>query len=141
MLDILKALPLIQDFAKNEPNILLVYLFGSYTDGTAYAKSDLDLAVLFDTDIDLRAEMTLQVKLSETIGFEEIDLLNLNKAPLPMRFKVIATGRLIHEADPDRTSDFLEDLFQRYHDQEFRYKSFFKDWDEGLREDFLDGQS
>ena len=99
------------------------------------------MAIFFNEPADLRAEMALQVKLSEVTGFEAIDLLNLNKAPLYLQFKVITTGRLIYEVDPDLTSDFLENLFNRYHDRELRYKMFFKEWDEGLKEDYPDGQS
>ncbi len=138
MFDLAETLSLIQDFCKKEPTILMAYLFGSYADGTAHRKSNLDLAFLFNEP---GAEMALQVKLSDVTGFEAIDLLNLNKAPLYLQFKVITSGRLIYESDPDLTSDFLENLFNRYHDREFRYKLFFKEWDEGLKEDYQDGQS
>ena len=141
MLDLLKTLSLVQDFCEKNRNILIAYLFGSYADGTAHQRSDLDLAFLFNEPVDLRTEIALQVKLSEVTGIEAIDLLNLNKAPLYLQFKVITTGRLIYEVDPDQTSDFLENLFNRYHDREFRYKMFFKEWDEGLKEDYSDGQS
>jgi predicted nucleotidyltransferase len=141
MLDISGILPLLQDFCQKDPRILVVYLFGSYNDGSANIQSDLDLAVLFKEDIDLRTEMALQVELSTIIGFEDIDLLDLNKAPLLMQFKVISNGRLIYEADADLSSDFLENVLLRYHDQEFRYQRFFQDWDEGLREDYRIGQS
>jgi uncharacterized protein len=141
MLDLSRVLPLVKEFCQKDSNIQVLYLFGSYTDGTAHPKSDLDLAFLFKDDIGLWAEMALQAKLSETTGFEKIDTLNLNKAPLRMKFKALSTGRLIYEADPDRTTDFLEEVLLLYHDQEYRYKQFFKEWDEGLKEDYLDGQS
>ncbi|HBE78006.1 MAG TPA: hypothetical protein DDW65_09540 [Firmicutes bacterium] len=140
MLNISEISPLLQGFCQKEPHIAALYLFGSYNDGSAGQNSDLDLAVLFKEDVDLRAEMALQVQLSAVVGFEAIDLLNLNKAPLFMQFKALAGGRLIYEADPDLTSDFLEDILLRYHDQEYRYRMFFRDWDEGLKEDYQIGK-
>ena len=62
-----------------------------------------------------------------------IDLLNLNKALLFTQFKAISSGCLIYEADSDMTSVFLENILQRYHDRGYRYRVFFQDWDEGLR--------
>lgn len=140
MLDIQEVSALLKDFCINSPNIAAVYLFGSYSDGAANPKSDLDLAILFKEDIDLREELALQVQLSEAVRFEAIDLLNLNKAPLLMQFKVISSGCLIYEADSDMTSDFLEDIFQRYHDQEYRFRVFFQEWDEGLGENYQIGK-
>jgi Predicted nucleotidyltransferases len=126
MLAIPEILPLLQDFCKKDSRIAAVYLFGSYHDGSADQNSDLDLAVLFKADIDLRAEMALRVGLSAVIGFENIDLLDLNKAPLMMQFKLISNGRLVYEADPELTSDFLENVLLRYHDQEVPTNSPFK---------------
>ena len=51
-----------------------------------------------------------------------------------MQFKAISSGCPIYEADSDMTSVFLENILQRYHDQGYRYRVFFQDWDEGLRE-------
>ena len=34
--------------------------------------------------------MTVQAQISEAVHFEKIDLININKAPLRMQFKIIA---------------------------------------------------
>lgn len=141
MLDIKEITPLLIDFFKSQENILTVYLFGSYIDGTNHEKSDLDIAVLMKEDMGLWREMELAAEISNRLGFEDIDLLNLNKASLRMQFMIVSTGQLIYEINPDLTSDFLERILIHYHDREYRYKAFFTDWDEGLKEDYLDGQS
>lgn len=141
MLDVKVITPLLVDFFKNQESTLTVYLFGSYIDGTAHEKSDLDIGVLFKEDISLWQEMELAAGISHWLGFENIDLLNLNKASLRMQFMIISTGQLIYEINPDLTSDFLERTLIHYHDREYRYKAFFKDWDQGLKEDYIDGQS
>ena len=136
MLELQSALSLLVEFFKRNNHCLAVYLFGSYADGTAHPKSDLDLAVLFNDELDLWREMALEAQLSQLLHFEEVDLVNLNKAPLRLQFTIIATGQLIYEANFDRTSDFLEKTLIRYHDREYHYKVFFKEWDEGLKEDY-----
>ena len=139
-MDLDKTILLLKEFFKENLNIQAAFIFGSYNDGTANSKSDLDLALLFKNEIDLWTEMALQVKISKVIQFEKIDLLNLNKAPLRIQFAAISTGKLIFEAELDQTSDFLEEVLNRYHDMEFRYKVFFKEWDEGLKEDYQVGE-
>ncbi len=141
MLNLKSILPLLVEYFQKKDNSLVAYLFGSYSDGTAHAKSDLDLAVLFKKDLDLWEEMAFQAQLSKLIRFEEIDLTNLNKAPLRMKYTIISTGQLIYEANSELTSDFLEKIFKQYHDREYHYREFFKEWDEGLKEDYLSGQS
>jgi predicted nucleotidyltransferase len=103
MLDLDKVTPLIIEFFKSDQSILLAYLFGSYHDGYANQKSDLDLAVLFKEDISLWNEMALQARLAEIIKFDKVDLINLNKAPLRMQFNILANGRLIYETNKDTT--------------------------------------
>lgn len=141
MLDVARTELLLQDFCKSDSNILAVYLFGSQVDGTAHAKSDLDLAVLFMEPLTLWQELEFQAKVSTAIRYEAVDLLNLNKAPLRMQFTVLSTGRLIYEADSEKTSDYIETVLLRYHDRAYREKRFFAEWDEGLKEDYLNGQS
>ena len=40
------------DFAKDRPGISVVYLFGSHATGHERKKSDIDLGVLFNEEID-----------------------------------------------------------------------------------------
>ena len=99
------------------------------------------MAILFKDTISLYDELTYQSRLSELINFEQVDILNLNKAPIRLQFTVVSTGQLIYEADQLAVSDYLENLFCQYHDQAYRYYQFFKDWDEGLKEDYANDQS
>ena len=141
MLNLKVILPMLTDFFHQNDYCWIAYLFGSYQDGTAHAKSDLDLAVLFKKDTDLWQEMAFQAEVSKLLHFEKIDLVNLSKTPLRMQFIIISTGQLIYEADDEVTSGFLERILHQYHDREYRYRAFFKDWDEGLKEDYCNGES
>lgn len=48
-----QKMPALKKLFANDPHVLAVFLFGSQTDGTATARSDIDLAVLFDRDLEL----------------------------------------------------------------------------------------
>ncbi len=43
-------------FFASDPRVLAVFLFGSRADGTATPRSDIDLAVLFEHDLDFKQE-------------------------------------------------------------------------------------
>ncbi|HHZ20766.1 MAG TPA: nucleotidyltransferase domain-containing protein [Firmicutes bacterium] len=141
MLNLAEIIPKLKDFFSKDEKVLAVYVFGSTIEGYAHPGSDLDLAILFKDTISLYDELTYQSRLSELINFEQVDILNLNKAPIRLQFTVVSTGQLIYEADQLAVSDYLENLFCQYHDQAYRYYQFFKDWDEGLKEDYANDQS
>ncbi len=73
-IDILK--PLLTDRGSQ---IALCVLFGSLARNQAAASSDVDLGVLFTTDIGLRPELDLQAELSLRLGCE-VDLVDLRTA-------------------------------------------------------------
>ncbi len=91
-----------------------IYLFGSHAVGTPHPDSDLDLALLLPPDqpplagperIDLVGEL-------EEVAGRQVDLVILNKAPLPLQFEVIHTGKVLYESDPEARTD-AEDLIVR----------------------------
>ncbi|MDI6871944.1 MAG: nucleotidyltransferase domain-containing protein [Bacillota bacterium] len=91
-----------------------VYLFGSYAAGTQRPDSDLDLAMLLPTDrpsLTGPERMDLIGELEEVAG-RQVDLVVLNKAPLPLQFEVIRTGKVLYESDSEVRTD-AEDLIVR----------------------------
>lgn len=67
------------DYVKENPDILALYIFGSY--GTEYQNenSDIDFAVLYERMPSLNDELSLEVKFSEILGTDDIDLINLRR--------------------------------------------------------------
>ncbi len=102
-------------FASFQPEIILAILFGSYGTEQQRSDSDIDFAVLFNTKADIYIEMRLLSGLSELLGIENIDLVNLNKASVVVQHEALA-GRLIYEKDPIITSDYFEKIFKYYCD-------------------------
>jgi len=125
---------------EQDKNILLVYVFGSYSTEYMTPKSDIDFAILFGRDISMMEEMSLQAKISEKLKFEHIDMVNLNKTPFRFQFKVISSGKIIYELDKDLTDNYIEKVLRYYHGNQVRYRIFFEEYDRGLKEDYLDGR-
>jgi len=102
-------------FASFQPEICLAILFGSYGTEQQRADSDLDFAVLFNTETDIYVEMRLLSGISELLGVENIDLVNLNRASIVVQHEALA-GKLIYEKDPIITSDYFEKVIKYYCD-------------------------
>ncbi|MCG5053820.1 MAG: nucleotidyltransferase domain-containing protein [Myxococcales bacterium] len=88
-------------FLRHGDGIAAVYLFGSRATGKARAKSDVDVAVLFQADpertlaglhLDLAAELEHALSLP-------VDLVVLNRAPVDLIHRVLRDGSLVAERD------------------------------------------
>ncbi len=117
-------------------NVNTAYVCGSYANGTATERSDLDFAILPVAKMSLMEEMRLQSALSEALSFEDIDLVNLLNAPTRLQFNLVSTGRLIYEKDTDFTDDYTELLLKHYYEKKHRYRSYQTDLETGLKEDY-----
>ncbi len=102
-------------FKSFQPEIILAIIFGSYGTEQQRADSDLDFAVLFNNQVDIYAEMRLLSGLTDLLGIENIDLVNLNKASIVVQHEALA-GKFIYEKDPIITSDYFEKVVKYYCD-------------------------
>lgn len=127
-----KELEKLKSYLSDNPNIIAFYLFGSY--GTEYQNqnSDIDFAVLYNKNVSLEEELTLEVKISEIFKRDDIDVINLNKAPLNLQHHVIYTGELLYCSNYVKLSDFKEKVFKYYGDYGITLKFFYDDYLEGL---------
>lgn len=123
------------NYFKKDPNILLVTVFGSLIENNFLEKiSDIDIAILFKNDISLPDEARIMDDLSEILKFEDIDLLNLNKANFLLRYNAVIKGRIIYEKDRDITDDFLESVINSFRLHYYRYNSMQKEFIQNLIE-------
>lgn len=79
-------------------HVRLAYLFGSRAVGRSALQSDYDIAVLFETEIDLRKVEVLRHQVCVLLNTDRVDLIQLNRAPVELGYNVIAAGRLLFEA-------------------------------------------
>lgn len=121
---------------KQHLEIAAVFLFGSF--GTCHETefSDIDFGVLFfpDSVPDLRGEMHFADLFGIAIEREDVDLVILNKAPLPLRYRIIAEGDLIYEKDYLYTSDFLAFTYKFFLDYNIDYRYFMDEYNRSLKE-------
>ena len=96
-----ELLPRAIDHLRSLPEINFAYLFGTLAKGKLLPLSDIDVAIYCREDTDIN-EKKLEIlgKLMEILQTEEIDLVILNRAPLPLRMKILENKKVIVDNDP-----------------------------------------
>ncbi len=96
---------LMNDIVAKRPEIMVVYLFGSFAGGEATEKSDVDLAFLFDRSF-YKKDPYEAFKIAQIIGTEIGDALNmkvdvslLNEASVFFSYEVVTSGVCLYEKD------------------------------------------
>ncbi|MDA8233215.1 MAG: nucleotidyltransferase domain-containing protein [Clostridia bacterium] len=122
------------------PEVMAVILFGSYGTENQTPLSDIDFAVLFNKEQNLSEEMVFLSKLSDALGTDRVDLVNLNKAPINIQFKAISQGKIIYERDYVSTCDYIEKVINFYQDYAIDLHNFYREYDEALKEAYSGGR-
>jgi predicted nucleotidyltransferase len=108
--------------ARPIPGISSLAVFGSRARGTPRGTSDLDVAVLPDTE-DPRARRRLQadlaVVLADLAPEGRVDVVLLDEAPDLLRQRILETGRLVLCRDRQAWSDLRVRTMREYGDQEW----------------------
>ena len=108
-----KIKPIIIQLAKEDDNIELLWLYGSYAQGTAHEKSDIDIAVVFKTwekdviERRLRPEL-LAIEWLNKVNLREgeLSILDMNISPIPLAMSVLKQGILL--LSKNRSRQFQE---------------------------------
>ncbi len=127
-------------FFSERPEISAVFLFGSYGTENQTVLSDVDFAVLFDKRIDLGQEAAFLADISNYLGTDRVDLVNLNKAPLNLQFRALSEGKIIYERDYITTCDYIEKVMDLYQDYAIDLYYYYKEYDEALKEAYANGR-
>lgn len=127
-------------FFEGIPEIIAVFLFGSYGTETQTELSDIDFAIFFNSIIDLTEEADILGGLSDFLGTERVDLVNLNKAPLSIQFRAVSEGKIIYEKDYVSTCDFIETVMRRYQDYAIDLHFFYEEYDRAVKEVYVRGR-
>lgn len=131
---LLKRLEEFKPIFENDHRVLAVFLYGSHVDGYAMPWSDIDLAVLYDEDVDLWEHLRLDARICRVLGTDNIDWLDLRQLPLTVQHRVIQ-GRIIYEREPARVSDFIQSTIVRYLDLQPELEAFYQQYDLALETD------
>ena len=100
----------------DENNILLAYIFGSQLRGKTGPLSDYDFAVFLSQKPSFQFKYKLKNKLLSILDSKQVDLVILNDAPIELKYKVIATGKVIFQKNSIVRTEFEADTLSQYFD-------------------------
>ncbi|TVR58639.1 MAG: nucleotidyltransferase domain-containing protein [Gemmatimonadales bacterium] len=111
----------VQALGEDEPEVAVIYLFGSAATGSAHPRSDVDLAVvLMDPEAPSVQDPLLAERLAATLQLalpaHEIDLHLTHRLPLPVRGRVVTTGRPLFVRDDAVRVEFETSTRRLYFD-------------------------
>jgi len=112
-------------FEKHE-EIQFAIIFGSLAKGTANVMSDIDIAVMVDPRFDkvfpygYQAELTTE--LMQALKHNDVDVVILNDAPIPLKYQVLRYGKIIYIKDKQSRIQFQIDTINQYEDYKILYR-------------------
>lgn len=124
---IMKLLPKAEAYLRENPKVIFAYLFGGLTKGKSLPMSDVDIAVFLSGDVDCQDEkMEILRKLTDILKTDEIDLVVLNKASLPLTARIIKNKKILADKDVFLRHRFESLILRKYFDFSIKERSIFK---------------
>jgi hypothetical protein len=118
--DLARYQPALREYFEALPDVTLAYLFGSQARGQAWAKSDVDIAVLLagrpDDERCLDVRLEIIGGLMDLLTINEVDVLILNQAPPALRYAVLRDGILLFCRDDQVRIRFYVRVLNAYLD-------------------------
>jgi predicted nucleotidyltransferase len=111
-----KLLKKLITWARTQPEIIALYLYGSQAQGRANVLSDIDIGVLVRDDISKHQLWRLEDQWAARWP-ERIDIRLLNLAPLPFKYEVTANGQRLWTANTDAVAEIESLIWRRYWDE------------------------
>jgi len=115
--DIVERLKRLPERVARVEGVLALWLFGSFARGEATPISDVDLAYLSDQDLEGEAleafEGRLYRVISSTLGTDEISLVDMRRAPVFLRWRVLVEGKLLLCRDEGAVARLAEEVYNR----------------------------
>lgn len=103
-------------YLQSMPDILFAYLFGSIGKGKHFPLSDVDIAVYLKEPSDIQEKkMEILGALIDILQTEEIDLVVLNSATLPLRMRILENKKVVADREP----------FLRHHYESLTMREYF----------------
>ena len=103
-------------YLQSMPDILFAYLFGSFGKGKHFPLSDVDIAVYLKEPSDVpEKKMEILGTLIDILQTDEIDLVVLNRAALPLRMRILKNKKVVADREP----------FLRHHYESLTMREYF----------------
>ncbi len=110
-------LPDVREYLNKHPKVVFAYLFGSLARGRVSPLSDVDIAIYTVDGADIVQEkLEMLGKLNELLKTDEVDLVVLNTAPLPLAARVIKNKIILVDKRPFTRHAFESLIMREYFD-------------------------
>jgi predicted nucleotidyltransferase len=104
-------------YLQSMPDILFAYLFGSFGRGNRLPLSDVDIAVyLKEPTVVQEKKMEILGALIDILRTDEIDLVVLNDAPLPLRMRILESKKVVVDHEPSHRHHYESLTMREYFD-------------------------
>lgn len=104
-------------YLQTRPDIIFAYLFGSFGRGKHFPLSDVDVAVYLKELSDMQEKkMEILGTLIDILQTDEIDLVVLNRAPLPLRMRILENKKVVVDREPFRRHHYESLTMREYFD-------------------------
>ncbi|MGH9319533.1 MAG: type VII toxin-antitoxin system MntA family adenylyltransferase antitoxin [Vicinamibacteria bacterium] len=110
---------IVAEVLTRDGRVVLGYLFGSGAKGASGPMSDVDVAVLFSAGAPRKsAHGELMDALARALKTDRIDLVLLDEASVPLRYRIIRDGKMLLSTDKRVRALFESQAVLRYLDLE-----------------------
>ena len=125
--NITELLPKAIIYLNAQPEVQFVYLFGGLAKGDPTPLSDLDLAIYLSPEEHM-SERKLEIlgKLIDILQTDEIDLVILNRAPLPLRMQILKSRKILVDKAPFKRHAYESLTMREYFDFSFIEKGILR---------------
>jgi predicted nucleotidyltransferase len=115
--NILELLPGAEAYLEAHPKTIFAYLFGSLARGIPLPLSDVDIAVYLADNLFVKEDkLDILGQLMDILQTDEIDLVILNTASLPIMINILKNKRIIVDKDPFARHTFESLTMRKYFD-------------------------
>lgn len=109
------------------PDIVFAYLFGGLVRSRPSFLADVDIALYLEENADIVAEkLNVLGLLIEHLNTDEIDLIILNTAPLPLKARIIQNNQVLVDRKPFLRYAFESLTLRMYFDFSLKEQAFFQ---------------
>lgn len=112
------------EYIKNEKNIKVAILFGSYANDTYDENSDVDIAVIYKENMDEYEHAGKSIDVSKVFGDTPVDYVDLEKTNIFLQFEIIDKGRIIYCENEEEFMKFSRQVQDKYIEMDYERKKY-----------------
>ena len=125
--DLADRIPKAAACLQRHPSVVFAYLFGSMAMGKVTPMSDVDIAVYLSGDSPFGEDkMEILASLVKTLETDDLDVVILNSADLPLQARIIGNKKVLVDKDPYARHRFESLVMRKYADFSVKEMQVFK---------------